>query len=349
MRSRGAVLVFVAALLVGAAGCSAQPGTAVPRDWTGSPVYASLKALPATTDSLFEIGLVDARKLNALDQYAEKPKSTTAPASGLRPPSDYAWTNYSIAGSACALLETSYQALPPGYRAGPPGDLLTVYNGKPTPDTTVGVCHGEVNLDVLGKAAKPRSIGGVAGVDFNGLWIGQTRDLTFQLGPKVDPSVTPGLLAGASVTTSLADDPGVTAVLAANPQAAMIEMGTIFVGLAGLGSSSKALRQLVTDAAAAQGTTLPNPVFGGYGWTPGTGLTGTATFVTRYSVDQQATTAGALLSATWPKATGTPFAGATTTVTGSVVITRLADAKVDLFNLRTMRLADYPGYGAKNS
>lgn len=319
----------------------------MPRDWTSSPVYASLKAMPATQDSLFEIGLVDARKLNAIDQYADKPKSTTTPASGLRPQSEYAWINYSIAGSACTLFESLYQARP-GYRTGPPGDLLTIYTDKTKSDATVAVCQGTVNLGVLGNNAKPRSIAGVAGVDVSGLWAGQTRDLTFQVGAKVDESVTTGLLAGAPVATSLADDPGVTAVLAANPQAAMVEMGTIFVGLAGFGSSSKTLRQLVTDAAAAQGTAMPDPIFGGYGWTPGTGLTGTATFVTRYSSDQQATTAGAVLSAALPKAAGTPFAGASTTVTGSVVITRLSNAKVDLFNLRTMRLADYPGYGGKS-
>lgn len=345
MRIRGAIGAVV---LLGAAvlsGCASEPGTAVAQDWTASPVYGGLRSIPAGNDSKFEIGLVSASKLNALNAVDKNPKETTAPGTGMRPPSEYAWTNYAISGSVCGMLESQYSTTP-GFRTGPPGDMLSVYNGTVDPDQMIGVCQGDVDLTKLKGTAK--TVGGVAGYDVNGIWLGSTKELTYQFGDKVSEALRDAVLAGSTGAGTLADDPDVKAVLAANPQAAAIEMGRIFVGISSFRSKSP-LGDLLAAAQTAQGKTLPQPTFGGYGWTSTDGLKGTGTFVTRYASTADATTAAALLSALWPKATDTPFTAATTTSENETVITRLPNVTVTDFNLRNLRIADYPGYGSKKA
>ncbi|WP_029138104.1 hypothetical protein [Nakamurella lactea] len=348
MRVRGVVGVVIVVGCALLSACASEPGTAEPRDWTGSPVYSALRAVPANDDSKFEIGLVDARKLNALNSSAPSPLPTTAPASGLRPQAEYAWTNYAIAGSVCTALETQYVTAP-GYRTGPPGDLLSIYYGSVDPGQMLGVCQGDVDLAAL--KGDQRTVDGVAGYEFNGVWLGRTHGLTYQFGDKVPDTLRTALLASSTEDGTLADDPDVAAVLAANPQAAAIEMGRIFVGIASFKSKS-ALGDLLSDIESTQGKTLPQPTFGSYGWTQTDGLTGTGTFVTRYGSAADAATAAALLSALWPKlgsAKDTPFAAATTTADGETVVTRLPDVDVTDFNLRNLRVADYPGFGSRRT
>lgn len=52
------------------------------------------------------------------------------------------------------------------------------------------------------------------------------------------------------------------------------------------------------------------------------------------------------LGSIWLKAAGTPFAKATTTVSGSAVVTRLTDVKVTDFNMKSVRFSEYPGFNS---
>jgi hypothetical protein len=344
MRIRGAIGAVI--LIAGAAlaACSSgQRGDPVAQDWTVSPVYGALRSIPATAASKFEIGLVSASRLNALDADAPTPKATTAPRSGLRPPSENAWINYAIAGSVCTLLESTYDAAA-GYRTGPPGDMLSIYYGSVDTGQTLGVCQGDTDPTEL--EGKQQKIGAVDGYDLKGIWLGRHNGLTFQFGDKIPDDLRSAILSGTAAGGSLADDPEVRAVLDATPQAAAVEMGRIFVGIASFRSSSP-LHKALDAVTATQDKALPDPTFGGYGWTSTSGLTGTGTFVTRYGSATDASTAAALLTAVWPKATGTPFADASTTSDAETVVTRVPNVKVTDFNLRNLRVADYPGYGGK--
>jgi len=95
---------------------------------------------------------------------------------------------------------------------------------------------------------------------------------------------------------------------------------------------------------ASRGKPLPPAVFAGYGWTWTGGFKGTATFVTRYRSDTDAAMAASVLTAIWPQATKTPFAGATTTTEGAIVITRVPDTAPTQFNFSNLKVALYPGF-----
>lgn len=344
MRTRRAI---VAVALIGCAALSAcssgQKGSAVAQDWTASPVYGALRSIPATADAKLEIGLVSAGRLNALDADSPEPKATTAPQSGLRPPSEYAWTNYAIAGSVCTLIESSYGDAA-GYRTGPPGDMLSIYHGSLDTDQMLGVCQGDTDPAKL--KGKPQKIGAVDGFDVKSVWLGRANNLTYQFGAQIPDDLRSAVLSSTAADGSLADDADVRAVLDANPQAAAVEMGRIFVGIASLRSTSP-VKKALAAVVATQGKTLPDPVFGGYGWNSTDGLTGTGTFVTRYGSAADAATAATLLSAVWPKVSDGPFATATTTADGQTVATTVPTVKVTDFNLRNLGVADYPGFSGK--
>ena len=61
----------------------------------------------------------------------------------------------------------------------------------------------------------------------------------------------------------------------------------------------------------------------------------------------EAGTAGSVLTDTWPRLdiSDGPLAAATTAVSGTAVVTEVTDVPPDEFDLRTLRLADYPGWG----
>lgn len=328
-------------VLVVTAGCASIPGTPVARDWTGSPVFAALRSVPSTAESRYEIGFVDTRALNTAAAAGGRMLPTTAPRTGLRPQSEYGWTNLSIGGSVCGFAEAQ-AATPAGFRTGPPGDLLTIYTDGNDLTGSIGVCQGEVDPTELPNG-EPATVAGVSGVSIGQVWMGQQRDLLFQLGTKVPADLQQALLAGTATESSLAEDPAVLAVLAANPRAAAVEMGTVFLGLGRMAGNRGDLYELLQ----ASGASLPTPTFAGYGWTPTSGIIGTGTFVTVYASEAEATTAAATLTGLWPRADTSVFSTAVTTSEGTTVVTRVPGVDARDFNFRTLRLAEYPGYGTR--
>ncbi len=227
MRTRwivGAMLVAVTVL----ASCSGQGGTAVAQDWTGSPVYSALRSVPASSDTKFEIGFVNPAGLNNLNRSAPSPRPSTAIQSGRLPESEYSWTNYAIATPVCEQLET--QTFARGFRTGPAGDMLTIYTAGYSPAAAIGVCAGEVDLSVF--RGKPSTLDTIAGYELGQVWAGRSGGLMYQIGSKIPTAVRSAVLTRAASTASLAEDADVAAVLAANPHAAAVEMGTVFLGLA---------------------------------------------------------------------------------------------------------------------
>ena len=342
MRARGIVGAMLVAGTV-LAGCSGQGGTAVAQDWTGSPVYATLRSVPANNDTKFEIGLVNPARLNNLDRSAPSPLPTTALASGLRPESETAWSRYAIATPACE--QTEMRTFARGFHTGPAGDMLTINAAGYSADAAIGVCAGEIDLSVL--RGKPATFDNIAGYQLGSVWAGRSGGLMYQIGSKVPTAVRTAVLTRAAGTASLAEDPDVAAVLAANPQAAAIEMGTVFLATPPGHETGSPLPKIRAAVEASQGKQLPAQTFGGYAWTWTGGFAGTATFVTRYRNDTDAATAASVLTAIWPQAGQTQFTGASTTTEGATVITRVPDTDPTTFNLLNLRVLSYPGFGSK--
>lgn len=340
--SCGIALVFAAGM---SAACSTSPGEAVPADWTSSPVFSGLESIPADSSSKFEISLVNTRALNRIDRFSEDPKSTESPGEGLRPPAEFAWINYAIVGSVCdAAVNRGSSAASPGYYTGPSGDMLSVYLKDVELTGAIAVCQNSVDLSKL-QQAKPRTVGDTSGFTVgDAVWMGQRNDLTYVFGADVSEALQKATLAQDTGDGVLARDPQVRAVLDANPRAAAVEMGTIFTRFGGFGK--KPLAEEVAAAEQRTGADLPPAEFGGYGWTPAAdALPGTGVFVTCYASEAEASSTAKILTSVWPEAgDDSPFRRATTTVSGTAVITTVPDIHPRDFNLRTLRLAEYPAY-----
>ncbi len=82
----------------------------------------------------------------------------------------------------------------------------------------------------------------------------------YQIGSKIPTAVRSAVLTRAASTASLAQDADVAAVLAANPHAAAIEMGTVFRGLAAGPATSNALDKIRAAVEISLGKQLPAQV-----------------------------------------------------------------------------------------
>ena len=342
-----ATAVLATAVLTG---CSAGESGAPQRaDWSTASVYPALRSIPADEKALWDISLVDPGALNRLNQFADRPLPSTAVTSGGRPPAESTWTRASLSGSGCAFLD-GLQRPQSAVRTGPPGPMLSVYFGKPSPAALLAVCAGDVDTarlgDVVGDDAAPTARSGVDGYGDDTIWVGHRDSLTYLVGSDVPAATADAVLTGTPVASgSLADDPGVQAVLAATPRAAVIEMGTVLTGMNRDGpGASKQLDALVADVETTTGKQLPAPIFGGYGWTPGADANGTGTFVTCYASVTEAADAAAVLTAVWPKAPDSAFATAVTAASDRVVRTDVPGVESNEFDLRTLRLLSYPGF-----
>lgn len=342
-RRRASTLAGLLVVVAVASACSATvSGTTSAPDWTSSAAWGLLRSIPADDGSRTEIGFVDTAALNAVDGAAATPKPTTAPESGRLPQSAYAWTSYTIGGSLCSFLDGQFGTRP-GFRRTPFGDLVTVFGGRSgQPAAAIARCEGRVDPSQLGTAVATTSAAGTTGSVVGPLAIFGSGDVQTLVGQDVPASTRDAVVGGSPVPNSLADDPLVLQVVRAAPRAAALELGTVLVSLPQL-SGSKAVDPALEEAVAEKGA-LPAAVFGGYGFVPGSGFTGTGLFITVYADEQQATTAADVLSAVWPGVGDHPFRTATTTRQGTTVVTTVPEVDPREFNLRTLRLAAYPGF-----
>ena len=353
-RSNAAALGCLILLGVSTSACANTGGTAASATWESSAAFRVLGSIAATADSRFSISLVDVTVLNLLDRSAEQPLSTTAEAPSERPAAESAWSRYALSAASCTgVVESGLFSSGPPVRTGPLDETVNVGFGDFDAPALLSVCQGPIDPaqlpGVLEDGWTPQTVAGVDGMATEQFWVGYqpSGPRTTMVGDDVPAAAADAVLTGSDVPDSLAADPGVRAVVAAAPRAATIEMGTFLLGLGSVATKDDEVRAAIQAAQDRVGGTLPAPTFAGFGWTPGTGLDGTATFVTTYGSEAEAGTAGSVLTDTWPRldVTDGPLAAATTAVTGTAVITQVTDVPPDEFDLRTLRLADYPGWG----
>lgn len=364
--------VAALALLVLAAGCSdpvsgtAEQGAAVqvgtPPPIIGALASPMLDRLPANGSSLRDIALVDPVALTQValrrDYPADKPSGSD------RPKSETAWLDQVGVANPCG---TALDAPSRGLRTGKPGSSssLVLVAEKSDADTssteksgTLALCGGALadpakllSTDARGDTVAPQTMGGVAGSTVSGVWIGvdAAQSVTYVAdGKDIPPDLVQAAISGPAVEPSLAKDARIRAVLDAAPHAAMAEMGTGLV--AGSRSSAPAAVRTAFEQAVAQGgyQQPPIPEFGGYAWTPGSRITGTATFVTRYGSAQEAATAGAIITDVWSRLGVSKFSGAVTTQHDVTVVTTLADVGPTEFKVQNGLLPEYPGFLARS-
>ena len=354
-RSNAAALGCVLLLSMSSTACANTAGTATSATWESSAAFQVLGSIAATADSRFSVSLVDVTVLNLVDRAAEQPLSPTAEAPSDRPPAESAWSRYALSAASCTgLVESGLFSSGPPVRTGPLDETGNVGFGDFDAPALLSVCQGPIDPaqlpGVLEDGWTPQTVAGVPGMATEQFWVGYQPDgpRTTMVGDDVPTATADAVLTSRTVPDSLAADPGVLAVLAAAPRAATIEMGTFLLGLGSVATGDDEVRAAVVAAQDQVGGKLPVPTFAGFGWTPGAGLDGTATFVTTYASEAEAGTAGAVLTDSWPRldASDGPLAAASTLVTGAVVVTEVSDVPPDEFDLRTLRLADYPGWGA---
>ena len=354
-RSNAAALGCLILLGMSSTACANTGGTATAATWESSAAFGVLGSIAATADSRFSVSLVDVTVLNLVDRAAEQPLSTTAEAPSDRPPAESAWSRYALSAASCTgLVESAPFSSSSPVRTGPLEETVNVGFGDFDAPALLSVCQGPIDpaqlSSVLEDGWTPQTVAGVPGMATEQFWVGYQAGgpRTTMIGDDVPAATADAVLTGTSVPDSLAADPGVRAVVAAAPRAATIEMGTFLLGFGSVATADDEVLAAIGAAQEKVGGTLPAPTFAGFGWTPGVGLDGTATFVTTYGSEAEAGSAAAVLADTWPRlhTSDGPLAAATTSATGTVVVTEVADVPPDEFDLRTLRLADYPGWGA---
>ncbi|MGI8417246.1 MAG: hypothetical protein ACR2P2_13795, partial [Nakamurella sp.] len=198
-----------------------------------------------------------------------------------------------------------------------------------------------------------KTFAGVAGFGSDsGKWMGNNSGNTVTY---IAESDTPAELAEAVIGSktppasgTLAKNEDVLAVLDAAPSAAMLEMGTTLVATSSYSAPaavSTAFKQAVAQGGNGQ---PPVPEFGGYAWTPGARINGTATFVTSYGSKEEAGTVTAILKDVWGRLGDSKFTGAVTTQDDRTVITRIADVGPTEFKVQSGQLGDYPAFLARS-
>lgn len=359
MKRRTALPAAVAAVVL-MAGCS-DPVVGVPSPSPAGPTVAAadgggavvpvLQRLPATAATKTSIILIDGAALNTIAQrsgYADQQQD-----SGGRAKSETAWLDIVAVDNPCG---TKLDATSGSLRSGAPGDSLSIELGADEKSGYLAVCHGMVDPAKLadsklrGGTVTDRSVGSIKGYAVNGDWIGSSADGSTAYLTETD---TPADLAQQAITGpalpegSLAQDPGVRAVLDAAPHAAMIQMGTKLVASASYSAPQQV--QAAFQQAVAQGgfQEAPVPEFGGYSWTPDGRLTGTAAFVTRYGSAEEAATAASIFSDVWKRLGVSKFDGAITEQNGPTVITRLAGVGPKTFAIQSGAMGEYPGFLAR--
>ncbi|WP_229674535.1 hypothetical protein [Nakamurella endophytica] len=339
-----------------------MPGSAAPAGWDTAAVTGVLRSVPATAATRTEIGLVNAAVLNALDASSTRPLTSTAPSSQGRPPSDSAWTRYALYVPLCAGVVDGLlrPAVGPAARSAPFGSMVTLaWSDPPRPVTTVSVCAGGA-VDAarlrarLGSDVEDLDVEGITGYRAEPGWIGvdRSRDEVVVVGSAVPDDVRSRVVGGRTTSGSLADDPDVRAVLEPLADAATLLMGTELVRLGGFPQRGAAAAPAEALAAVVRerGAAYPRPVFAGFGWRPTSGLQGATRFVTVHGSEAEARTAAELLTASWSRLGATEprrLGGAATTVRGRSVVTEVAGVPPEAFSIRTLTVAQYPGWGPR--
>jgi hypothetical protein len=206
-----------------------------------------LGSIPSTFESRHDIGLVNPAVLNRVALIGGNNAPTTAASTGGRPPSEVAWFDDSLNGSVCATyLDGRGTPSGPSPRTGPPGLMLSVAYQATKPEQALGVCAGPVDPAALADpklrgatSITPETVAGVAGTNTDKTWLGYRPEppTTYVVGAEIPDETRNSLVSGTPVGSSLAADPGVRAVLAAAPYAAMIEMGTVLLRESSIGST----------------------------------------------------------------------------------------------------------------
>ncbi|MTD16811.1 hypothetical protein GIS00_23030 [Nakamurella sp. YIM 132087] len=288
--------------------------------------------------------------LNAREQSLLPTTNPTAPP-GIRPISEMAWSRYALTMAACVTPEMSLRA-GQWARTGSLDFLVNVQTAESfSPGPSLGVCVGpyEKNPEFEPESGSSSTIQGVSGVEDSGTWFGyrESDRHLFAIGDEAPDSLAEGLVGGAPVTASLADDPDVATVLDQLGTAATVTMGTFLViDRPPYGPAGDRAAELITAAEQRSGTTLPRPRFAGVGWAPTLqGTDGITTFVTVYADDAAAEQAAAVISQVWsdPDRDERFFPGAATTVEGAAVITTVPTDGPNPYNLETLRILEYPG------
>jgi hypothetical protein len=223
---------------------------------------------------------------------------------------------------------------------------------------TLAVCGGAVpdptklqSTEIRGDDVSAATVAGIAGYRADRTWIGvdQKQSLTYIAdGTEIPEDLLQQAIAGPAADPPMSKDSRVRTVLDAAPKAAMVEMGTEMV-TASPSSAPTAVRTAFEQAVAQGGyQQAPVPEFGGYAWTPGSRITGTAAFVTIYGSQQEAATAVKILTDTWSRLGTSKFTGAITQQSDVAVITTLADVGSTEFKVQSGQLAEYPGFLARN-
>jgi len=333
------------------AGCAETTGTATVAGWTSTPAYAVLRSISASTATKFEIYFANPTMLNHVDSYSTRPRSTMASGTE-RPPAESAFDRYTLLGFECYRSRFVRAVGPDAGPGGVPAALVSVAFGTspPTPANQLSVCVGP-RQPVPGMAARttPTTTSALAGVtgyvDLIG-WTGFRADdqRRFVVGKDVPAAEAESVVNGKAVPSSLVDDPQVQAVLKPGEGSASLFIGTELLQYAPKVPGSSKVKDAIGEAEKTTGKTLPAAQFSGFAWTPGSGVTGTAAFITVYGSDADAQTAVTVLNTILQNQQFSGFAGGSTVASGSSVVTSVPDVRATAFDFRNLRLFQYPGY-----
>lgn len=364
LTARRSLAAAVAGLTLLVAGCdsnvngSPQSGGSTvagspsgPSRWLTNPV---LTRLPAGDTTLSLISLIDGATMNKVGQRVGF--QDTTPDSNERPKSETAWLDVDSVDNPCGQGLDSSSG---GLRTGSPGDSVQIELGTEDAYGYLAMCAPAVSAGKLSDAkargtdVAAKTFAGLAG--FGGdssVWMGNNSGNTVTY---IAESDTPAALAEAVVGSrtppasgTLAKNDDVLAVLNAAPAAAMLEMGTTLVATSAYttpAAVSTAFEQAVAQGGYGQ---PPVPEFGGYAWTPGARINGTATFVTSYGSKEEAASMTAILKDVWSRLGESKFTGAVTTQDGRTVTTRIADVGPTEFMVQSGQLGDYPAFLARS-
>lgn len=349
-RIRSLTILLVSTLGV-LAGCAETAGTAAVAGWTSTPAYAVLRSISAGTATKWEIYLANPTMLNHVDAYSTRPLSTMASGSE-RPPAESAFSRYVLLGFECYSSRFMREVGPDAGPGGVPTALVSVAFGTTPsrPANQLSVCVGPRQpVPGMTRLTTPRTTSAVAGVTGHvGLigWTGFRADdqRRFVIGKNVPAAEAESVVNGKTVPSSLVDDPQVQAVLKLGEGSASLFMGTELLQYAPKVPGSSKAKDAIGEAEKTTGKTLPSAQFSGFAWTPGSGVTGTAAFITVYGSDADAQTAATILKTILQNQHFSGFAGGTTVASSSSVVTSVPDVKSTAFDFRNLRLFQYPGY-----
>lgn len=326
-------------------------GSSGPSRWLTN---AALERLPAASTTLSSISLLDGATMNKVAQrvgFSDSSKDSSG-----RPDSERAWLDAAAVDNPCGQKLDSSAG---GLRTGPPGDSTEVELGTNDRHGYLAICAPAATA---GKLSDAKARGAqVAATSFAGRrgfaaagseWMGNDSGNTVTY---IAESNTPADLAmvvvgnkAPAASGTLVKNFDVLAVLTAAPAAAMIEMGSTLVATSPFSAPaavSTAFKQAVAKGGYGE---PPVPEFGGYAWTPGARINGTATFVTSYGSKEEAGTESAILKDVWSRLGDSKFVGAVTTQDGRTVITRIADVGPTEFKVQSGQLGDYPAFLARS-